>query len=171
MNAPNQKDRSLQDVSWPLLLTVGAVIVGSLYFVSYNVVYTEGEVMQGLFTLLIGAVAACILIGFHRRRTAVWCVTLLGGSLLLWQTYQARKWAVIHEDIVQIARFAENSKSTTGHYPTNLEGYIFKNPRVKTHICGFGSDETNGFRITYFMNSPGITYWYSSKAGFGYYPD
>lgn len=154
-----------------MLLTVGAVILGSLYFLSYNVLYTEGEVMQGLFTLLVGVVAACLLLGFRCRRTAMWCVTLLGGSLLLWQTYQTRKWAVIHEEIVEIVRFAEDSKSKTGHYPTGLEGYTFKNPRVKTHIDGVRSDETNGFRISYFMNDPGITYWYSSKTGFGYYPD
>jgi len=78
---------------------------------------------------------------------------------------------VIHEDIVAIVRYAEDSKSKTGHYPAGLEGYVFKNPRVIKHICGFGSDETNGFRISYFMNHHGITYWYSSKTGFGYYPD
>jgi len=42
---------------------------------------------------------------------------------------------------------------------------------VKSHIYDLVSDETNGFRITYFMNDPGITYWYSSRSGFGYYPD
>jgi len=109
MNALNQEGRPAQDVSWPLLLSVGAVVVGSLWLLRYNVLYTEGEVMQSLFTLFVGLVAACVLLGFHRRRTATWCVTLLGGSLLLWQAYQTRKWAVIHEDIVDIVRFAEDS--------------------------------------------------------------
>jgi hypothetical protein len=171
MNAPNQEGRPTQDVSWPMLLTIGAVVVGSLWLLRYNVLYTEGEVMQGLFTMLVGLVAACVLIGFHRRRTAMWCVMLFGGSLLLWQAYQTRKWAMIHEDIVAIVRFAEDSKSKTGHYPASLEGYIFKNPEVKSHIHGIGADETNGFRIIYFMNASGISYWYSSKTGFGYYPD
>jgi hypothetical protein len=154
-----------------MLLTVGAVIVGSLCFLSHNVLYTEGEVMQAVFTLLVGAVAACILIGFYRRSTAMWFVVLLGGSLLLRQAYQTRKWAVIHEEIVRIARFAEDTKRTTGHHPTGLDGYTFQNPRVKRHIHGVNSDETNGFVIIYFMNHPGINYWYSSKTGFGYYPD
>ena len=171
MNAPNQEDRPTQDISWAMLLTIGAVIVGSLWLLRDNVVYTEGDVMHGLFTLLVGLVAASVLLGFRHRRTAAWCVLLLGGSLLLWQTYQTRKWAVIHEDIVAIVRFAEEKKSTTGHYPVDLEGYVFKNPKVKNHIYGLASDEPHGFRITYFMNDPGITYWYSSKTGFGYYPD
>lgn len=171
MNPPNQEARPNHDVSWLMLLSIGFVIVGALWLLHYNVLYTEGEVMQGFFTLLVGLVAACVLIGFHCRRTAVWCITLLGGSLLLWQAYQTRKWAVIHEDIVAIVRFAEETKSKTGSYPTTLEGYTFQNPRVRAHIHGFGADETNGFGITYFMNDPGITYWYSSKTGFGYYPD
>jgi len=114
MNAPNQEGKPTQDVSWLMLLSIGAVVVGSLWLLRHNVLYTEGEVMEGLFTLLVGLVAACVLLGFHRRRTAIWCVTLLGGSLLLWQAYQTRKWAVIHEDIVAIVRFAEDSKNKTG---------------------------------------------------------
>ena len=171
MNAPTQKGGLAQDVSWLLLLSNSTVVLGALGLLRYNVIYTEGEVMQGLFTLVVGLVAACVLIGFHRRKLAMWCVTLLGGSLLLWQTYQIRKWALIHEDIVAIVQFAEDSRKKTGHYPVSLEGYAFKNPLVRSHIYGFMSDETNGLRITYFMNDPGISYWYSSKTGFGYYPD
>jgi hypothetical protein len=127
--------------------------------------------VQGLFTLLVGLVAGSVLVGFYRRSVALWCITLLGGSLLLWQTYQTRKWTVIHEDIVSVVRFAEETKRDTGQYPQTLDAYAFKNVRVKAHIYEVGSDETNGFHITYFMNDPGITYWYSSKTGFGYYPD
>ena len=171
MNSPNQKNMPKQDVSWFLLLTVAGVIIGSLFLLRHNVLYTEGEVMQGLFTLLVWLLAACILIGLRRRLLALWCITLIGGSLLVWQTYQTRKWAVIHEDIVAIVRFVEDSKVKTGHYPVNLDGYTFKNESVKSHIYAFESVQTNGFRITYFMNDTGISYWYSSQAGFGYYPD
>lgn len=154
-----------------MLLSIATVMVGSLGLLRYNVLYTEGEVMQGLFTLLVGLVAGCILIGFYRRKIAVWCLTLLGGSLLVWQAYQTRKWAVIHEEIVAIVRFSNDAKSKTGNYPASLQGYTFRSARVKSHIYGFGLEETGGFRITYFMNDPGITYWYSSASGFGYYPD
>jgi hypothetical protein len=154
-----------------MLLSIAAVEVSALWLLRYNVLYTEGEVMQALFTLLVFLVAGCTLIGFYRRSIALWCVTMLGGGLLLWQAYQNRKWAMIHEDIVAIVQFAEESKSRTGHYPAGLNGYTFKHARVKSHIYDLVSDETNGFRITYFMNDPGITYWYSSRTGFGYYPD
>jgi hypothetical protein len=142
-----------------------------LSLLSYNVLCTEGEVMQGLFILLVGLVAGFVLIGFHRRKTAAWCVIVLGGVLLLWQTYQCRKWAMIHEDIVAIVQFVEDAKSKTGHYPTTLDGYCFKRVWVSSHIYRFEPEEAEGFRLTYFLNNPGITYWYSSDTGFGYYPD
>lgn len=127
--------------------------------------------MQALFTLLICLVGGFVLIGFYRRSVALWCVSLLGGSMLIWQAYQSRKWAMIHEDIIAIVQFAEESKAKAGYYPTNLDGYTFRHRQVRSHIYDLGADETNGFRITYFMNDPGISYWYSTKSGFGYYPD
>ena len=160
-----------QDASWLMLLTIAVIFVGSLYLLSYNVLYTEGEVMQGLFTLLVFLVAGCVLLGFYRRRIAIWCVTLVGGALLLWQSFQSRKWAQIHEDVIGIVQFVEDLKSKTGRYPASIDGYTFKRPWVKSHIDGFGPEETGGFRIGYFMNDRGISYWYSSKTSFGYYPD
>jgi hypothetical protein len=171
MDKQNRSDIPAPDVSWLLLLSIAAVIVGSLCLLCRNVLYTEGEVMQSLFILLVCLVAGCVLIGFYRRSIAVWCITLIGGCLLVWQAYQSRKWAMIHEDIVAIVRFAEESKKNTGQYPINLDSYVFKNTQVKSHIYSFETDEANGFRVTYFMNDPGITYWYSSKSGFDYYPD
>lgn len=172
MNTPKGEHAPVsQDVSWLLLLAIAAVVISSLCLLRYTTLYTEGEVTQGVFTLLIGLVAASVLTGLRNRRVAVWCVTLLGGALLIWQSFQIRKWAVIHEDIVALVRFVEDAKSKTGNYPSNLEGYVFQNPEIRSHIYDFQSDETNGFRITYFMNNPGISYWYSSQTGFGYYPD
>jgi hypothetical protein len=159
-----------------MLLGIAAVMVGSLYLLSYSVLYTEGEVMQGLFRLLVCLVAGAVLVGFRRRKMAARCITLLGGSLLLWQGYQIRKWAMIHEDIVGVIRFAEDEKKT-GQYPLTLDGYKFKREFVKSHIHGVGShdfrpgDEGDGFWVMYFMNDSSITYWYSVKTGFGYYPD
>lgn len=171
MNAPDPTNKQAQDLSWAMLLSLATVVIGSLSLLSYNVLYTEGEVMQGLFIMLVGLVAGSVLMGFHRRKTAAWCVIALGGALLLWQAYQCRKWTIIHEDIVAIVRFVEDTKSKTGHYPTTLDGYCFKRSWVRSHICRFEPEEAEGFQLTYFLNDPGITYWYSSKTGFGYHPD
>ena len=171
MNVPNEPAQERPDVSWALLLGVALIVVGGLYQLRHNVFYTEGEVMEGLFGLLVWLVAGSTLLGFYRRKAAVWFILLVGGPLLLWQTAQARRWALLHEDIVALVRFAEDLKSNTGRYPESLEGYTFKTDWVKGHIRGFSSDERGEFRIGYFLNDPGISYWYSSRTGFGYYPD
>jgi hypothetical protein len=50
------------------------------------VFYTEGEVMQGFFALLLGRVGTCLLIGVRSRRTAIGCVTQpeVGQAHWLW---------------------------------------------------------------------------------------
>ena len=154
-----------------MLLTIATVMVGALYLLSYNVIYNEGEVIQGLFKLSVLLTAGCVLIGFYRRKVAVWCIVLFGGCLLLWQAKQLRNWAILHEEVVGMIAYAEESKARTGRYPGTLEHYQFKNEWVKSHIAGFETNETSGLKISYFMNNIGITYWYSSKTGFGYYPD
>lgn len=159
------------EVSWVLLLCVASLLVIALHLLGYIVVYTEGEVMQALFRLLIWVVGGLVLVGFGNRKLALWGVLLLGGLLLLWQAFQIRKWAMIHEEVVAMIQFAEAAKTQKGSYPGNLEGYDFKNSWVKAHLGRYVSDETNGMVISYFMNDPGITYWYASKSGFGYYPD
>ena len=88
MSTPTQQTKDKTDVSWPLLLGLATVIVGSLSLLCHNVIYTEGEVMQGLFGLLVCLTAGLVLAGFYRRKIAAWLIVMLGGSLLLWQCCQ-----------------------------------------------------------------------------------
>ena len=127
--------------------------------------------MEGVFGLLVWLVAVSTLLGFYRRKAAVWFILLVGGSLLLWQNGQPRRWTLLHEDIVALVRFVEDARNNTGRYPASHEGYTFKTGWLKGHIQGFGNDERGEFRIGYFLNDPKISYWYSGRTGFGYYPD
>lgn len=159
------------EISWTALLCLTGLMTVVLYLLSYVVIYTEGEVVQGLFTGLVWVVGGLTLVGFFSRRLAFGAALLLGGSLLIWQTAQIRKWAIMHEEVVGIIRYAEAVKTQTGGYPDHLGGYQFQNEWVARHIGSFQSDATNGLRLSYFINDSGITYWYASKSGFGYYPD
>jgi hypothetical protein len=159
------------EISWAALLCLTGLMMVAIYLLSYVVVYTGGEVVQGLFKVLVWVVGGLALVGFFSRRLAFGAVLLLSGSLLIWQTFQIRKWAIIHEEVMEIIRYAEAAKTQTGGYPSHLGDYQFRNEWVETHIDTFLSDATNGMRLSYFINDPGITYWYASKTGFGYYPD
>jgi hypothetical protein len=170
MNTP-LRNQANEKIGWRALIAVSLTLFVSLQALGYVVLYTEGEVMQGLFRFLVWGVAGLTLLGFRSQRMAFWAILLLGGFLLLWQTFQVRKWAILHEEVLGFLRFAETQKTQLGQYPVGLDHYVFKRPWVKSHIASITMSPTNGLRVDYFMNDPGTAYWYESTTGFGYYPD
>jgi hypothetical protein len=174
MTTPSQPSASSPDFSWPMLIGIAVAVIGPLCLLFPSTYYTDGEVMQGLF-IMLGVILGLfiVLVALRRRRTAAWIIILLGGTLLLRQTGQILKWAQLQEEAVAIVHFAEETKRETGRYPTSLDGYVFKHAWVRSHVQEFTplADDDFEFRFTYFLNDPGISYWYYPKTGFWYYPD
>jgi hypothetical protein len=158
------------DASWLAFLTAAVAILLPAYLLGYNVVFTEGELMQGLYYLVLILVGCSALSAFYRRDVGIISVAILGGLLLTWQASQSRKWAMIHEDVAAIVTAAMKQHKETGSYPKSIDDLKFTHSFVRDHIHGFTSDG-NSFRVSYFINQPGITYSYSSMDGFWYYPD
>lgn len=100
--------------------------------------------------------AGCALIGLRGRAAAVWRVTLLGGSLLLWQSCLSGQWALLHEEVIAIVRFAQGFRRETGRHSAKLDGHVVRNARMQSRIHGFGPEEPDGFRLSYFPNNAGI---------------
>ncbi len=136
---------------------------------AYNTLYTEGEVMQGLYHLLVWANLPILITAIWKPRIGSWCAVTLGAALLPWQAAQNRKWAQIHEEIISIIRHVDSRKDSEGAYPPTLDDYNFGKPWVREHVSYGVADGT--YRISYFMNDPGTSYWYNKDGGFGYYPD
>lgn len=167
---PAQNTTVRKDASWLAFVLATAAILTPAYLLGYNTLFTEGEVIQGLYYLVLAGAAVGALAALYRRNVGIIVVSLLGGLLLCWQAYQSRKWAMIHEDIAAIVTAAMKRHKTNGTYPTRMDELQFQHPFVRDHIHGFSSD-SSGFSISYFINQPGITYSYSSTDGFWYYPD
>lgn len=148
-----------------LLIVLGA----SEVFLLHNVLYTEGEIMQGLYWLLLFLNLPIFAIAMWKPRWGLWGAIALAALLLPWQTAQNRKWAQIHEEVIEIIRFVEENEEASGVYPKALTGYDFRRDWVESHL----TYESNGdsYIISYFMDHPSISYWYQSDDGFGYYPD
>ncbi len=166
----NSSVESQGDLSWPLFLAISTAFLLPLWFVGYSVVYTEGEIVHGLFrgmTLLAGLL---VLLGFHRRALAASWLVGVCGVLLIWQTWQIRNWVMIHEEIIGLVRHVNGIKQEKGAFPELIEGYSFNHPWVKSRVTNYRA-EGSRFTLSYFMNDPGISYWYDSENGFGYYPD
>lgn len=170
--SPSETSRRPPDSPWWLFVLVAVAVFTPLWRITYCTLYTEGEVMQGLFTVLLWAtgVLACGL-AFIRRTPAIAMVALLGGLLLFWQAGEARKWTMIHEDVTAFVRYARETRAGGGAYPASVNSFTFAHPGTRAHIQGYEVGTNGGYRLTYFMDDPGITYWYDSETGFGYYPD
>jgi hypothetical protein len=156
-------------IPWPLLLALAGVILGTACLMARNTIYTQGEVMEGLYRLSIGLVAAMLLLGFFNRNLAAWVILGCGGAMILWQASQTRRWGMLHEEVVAIVAHLNREKAEKGSYPGGLEGYDFRHPEFRDHI-GYSRQNTY-YYIGYHLNDPGISYWYREDSGFGYYPD
>jgi hypothetical protein len=156
-------------ISWPLLLALSGVILGTACLMARNTIYTEGEVMEGFYRLSIGVVAAMLLLGLFNRNLTAWMILVCGGALILWQANQTRRWGMLHEDVLGIVAHANHERAEKGAYPATLEGYQFQHPEFRDYI-GYTMQEGKLY-IGYHLNDPGISYWYREDSGFGYYPD
>jgi hypothetical protein len=146
-----------------------ALLAGTESFLVYNTLYTYGEVMQALYLLLVWVNLPIVILALWRPRIGMWAAFGLGVLLLPWQAYENRKWAQIHEEVISIIRYVDTQKKTSGEYPKNLDGYKFQRSWIGDQVSYGTSDGT--YRLSYFMNDPGISYWFESASGFGYYPD
>ncbi len=158
------------DVSWWLFGTLLFAIFFALGMLEYITLYTEGEVMQGLFrvTVALSGFVALVLAAL-RRVWGIWVLVTAGGLLLCWQASQVRKWAMLHENVEGIIRQARKRQQTNGGYPESIDAFTLMHPELQENIVYHGGPHT--FRLTYFMNDTGITYWYDPETGYGYYPD
>ncbi|MES2658118.1 MAG: hypothetical protein V4689_05840 [Verrucomicrobiota bacterium] len=155
-----------------MLACLGIAIFLSLHFLSYNIIYTESEVTRDLLVILIFSLAGLsVLLSFYSRRFAAFLMIGAGGLLLIWQSCGIRKWAMIHEEVVGIIQHVEQVRKSTGSYPVSLNGHMFRNPDLKSRFDQGYTTDNGGFKLSYFMNNPGTSYWYDSNSGFHYYPD
>jgi hypothetical protein len=145
------------------------LLAGTEALLAYNTLYTEGEVMQGLYWMLVWANLPILFLALWKPRAGTWSAFALGLLLLPWQASENRKWAQIHEEVVSMIRYVDNQKKTSGEFPKTLEGYDFQKPWIKEHVS-YGTSE-GSYRFSYFMDNPGTSYWFDSHSGFGYYPD
>lgn len=145
------------------------LLAGTEAFLAHNTLYTEGEVMQGLYWLLVYANIPICAVALWKPRIGAWISFGLGALLLPWQASENRKWALIHEEIFAIIDHVEAAKKKDGAYPSTLGDYEYHRPWIREHVL-YGVSE-GAYRLSYFMDNKGISYWYDPQGGFGYYPD
>ena len=159
------KPTELRIVTLILLVVLGA----SEALLAHNVLYTEGEIMQGLYWILVWFNLPLLAIALWKPRWGLWGGLTLAALLLPWQTSANRKVAQIHEEVIHIIRFVESKQETSGDYPVTLADYEYRRDWVERHIAY--EPEDGAYQLTYFANDDSISYWYTPELGFDYYPD
>ncbi|MGI9244083.1 MAG: hypothetical protein ACR2RV_25020, partial [Verrucomicrobiales bacterium] len=159
------------DCSWLLFIATSIAFLLPLWFLSYITIYTEGEVGQILFKGQIGLIAFGAAVGFYRRRWGIWVLVVCGGLLISLESYQVRRWALLHEEVGAFARYAERYRAEHGVYPADLTGYQSKHEGMRSHLHDYSVGDKKGYLLVYFLNDPGTSYRYSPKSGYAYYPD
>ncbi|MGD1943568.1 MAG: hypothetical protein ACFB0G_19920, partial [Leptolyngbyaceae cyanobacterium] len=102
------KPTELRIVTLILLVVLGA----SEALLAHNVLYTEGEIMQGLYWILVWFNLPLLAIALWKPRWGLWGGLTLAALLLPWQTSANRKVAQIHEEVIHIIRFVESKQET-----------------------------------------------------------
>ena len=159
------KSTELRIVTLILLVVLGA----SEALLAHNVLYTEGEIIQGLYWILVWFNLPLLAIALWKPRLGLWGGLTLAALLLPWQTSANRKVAQIHEEVIHIIRFVESKQETNGDYPVTLADYEYRRDWVERHIAYEAED--GAYQLTYFANDNSISYWYTPESGFDYYPD
>lgn len=102
---------------------------------------------------------------------AVTCV-VLAAAIIPYQLMLAKRLIDVQAEATRIVAFAYRAKADTGGFPADLSGYSFANPEVARFVQEYDRyRNTDGFQLLYRVGTESTSHWYSSKTGWGYYPD
>ncbi len=134
--------------------------------------FTLGEVMSSCYLLPISLNLLFVLLFFRRRRVAVVGVIILALLLIPVQIVLGIEVVRVQAEAARLVTYVYGYRDQTGHYPANLDEYIFHDPEVRSHFGVYQRDSAPpGFVLYYWAGSATNSYWYSSHTGWGYYPD
>jgi hypothetical protein len=105
---------------------------------------------------LMGAIAGCV----------------LATAIIPYQVVLASRLVDVQAEATRIVAFAYRSKADTGIFPSDLSSYSFANPRVARFFQEYNHFRNpDGFQLVYRIGTESTSHWYSTKTGWGYYPD
>ncbi|MEM8546052.1 MAG: hypothetical protein AAGF66_18905 [Cyanobacteria bacterium P01_H01_bin.119] len=127
-----------------------AIIGANEAFLAHSVRYTEGEIVQLLYWMMVILNVPLMAIALWKPRWGLWGGVLLGALLLPWQTADNRKLAQVHAEVLNIIRFVEAEQVRSGAYPATLAGYEFQRDWTAHHI-EYGR-QGGLYRLSYFVD-------------------
>jgi hypothetical protein len=156
----------------PFILLTGALI--PLEFLCALLAYeTLGEITSGIYFIgIIGINLLLIVLAF--RYLTVSALGVVGLALLIipYQIMLGNRLMRVQAETTRIVSFAYEQKAKSGTFPSDLSGYAFYDVEMKPYIQSYELGEVNKqFTVFYRIGTESSSHSYSSKDGWGYYPD
>jgi hypothetical protein len=133
---------------------------------------TLGEITSGLYFVAVGLNLGFLLVAFRSRLAASVAALALGLVIIPYQLWLGYRLVRVQAEATRIVAFAFEQKAKSGSFPSDLSGYAFRDAATAPYFQGYGlSKREDAFTVRYYIGTPSTSHWYSSKTGWGYYPD
>jgi hypothetical protein len=133
---------------------------------------TQGEVLQGLFQILIWGNVVWIAICWWLPRAAIVGLLCLAFLIIPYQVVLLGRLVRIDKEVMRIVDSRVQMRVNGKPFPKSLDDYKFADPSIREFIYSYSaSEEGTNFGISYFVVQPGITHSYNFQGGWDYYPD
>lgn len=157
------------------ILTLAAVLVVAETGCAVLAYYTIGEIVSGMYFLLVLMNAIPLGVAFLNRRLAAAGFLLLAMMIIPYQSVLGVRWWRVHREAQRVVAWAQAQNGKTGAWPTDLSGYTFRDPGTRDFITYWGNPNSGpagqAGTVSYSIGSGSTAHWYEPSAGWMYYAD
>jgi hypothetical protein len=134
---------------------------------------TLGQVTSSIYFIgIVGLNSLFIILALRYRAAAALSVVLLALLIIPYQVVLGQRLLRVQAEATQIVAFVFEQKVQSGAFPSDLSNYTFHDADMKAYIQSYQLDEVRAqFTVFYRVGTESTSHWYSSKTGWGYYPD
>ncbi len=155
-----------------LFAASGTVLLPTEYYCVASALETQGEVMQALLLMLLGANALGVGLFWWFPRAALAGLLASGLLILPYQVALLDRLTRLNTEMTRLVDSRMRLRAEGKPVPANLDDYQFSDPRLRRFVYRYiVEDDGRDFSLHYFVVQPGITHSFNSKTGWFYYPD
>lgn len=148
------------------------VVVPVELFCAYLAFETIGQITSGIYFLAVAVNIPLIAVAVKRPLIGAAGAAVLALLIVPYQLYLGNRLLRVQAEAARIVAFAYSEKAETGSFPSDLTGYSYRDEEMKEFVQRYSlSPRGEGFRLVFRVGTTSTSHWFSSRDGWGYYPD
>lgn len=133
---------------------------------------TIGEVVSAAYLLAVALNGLFLFAAIWSRRAAVMAALALGLLIIPYQLVLGLRLLRVQAEASRIVDWAYEHRLAAGSFPKDLTSYIFNDAATRPYIQSYYlSRRHDEFTVLFCVGTTSTSHWYSSRGGWGYYPD